>query len=70
VQDPDDAAVPSMVRSALCHVDVDHVVPIDRMADLLSNLGERLAAPTPEIPLEIRLKSTVAAQAQRHLVGD
>jgi hypothetical protein len=59
-----------MVRSALCHVDVDHVVPIDRMADLLSDLAARLAAPTPETPLDIRLKSTVAAQAQRRLVGD
>jgi len=62
VQDPEDAAVPSMVRSALRHVDVDHVTPIDRMADLLSELASRPAAATPEIPLDIRLESTIAAQ--------
>jgi two-component system chemotaxis response regulator CheB len=62
VQDPEDAAVPSMVRSALRHVDVDYVLPIDRMADLLSDLAGTPAAATPEIPLDIRLESTIAAQ--------
>jgi two-component system chemotaxis response regulator CheB len=62
VQDPDDAAVSSMPKSALRHVDVDYVVPIERMAALLSELARRPAAPTPEIPLDIRLESTIAAQ--------
>ncbi|WP_395020129.1 chemotaxis protein CheB [Dongia sp.] len=62
VQDPEDAAVPAMVRSALRHVDVDHVQPIDGMGDLLSELARKPAPPTPEIPLEIRVESTIAAQ--------
>jgi two-component system chemotaxis response regulator CheB len=62
VQDPEDAAVPSMARSALRHVDVDHVVPIDRMAGLLAELVRRPAAPMPEIPLDIRLEAILAAQ--------
>lgn len=39
VQDPDDAAEPSMPMSALGAVSVDHVVKVDAMADLLNNLA-------------------------------
>jgi two-component system chemotaxis response regulator CheB len=51
-----------MPESALRHVDVDHVAPIDRMAELLSRLARSPAGPTPEIPMDIRLEATIAAQ--------
>jgi two-component system chemotaxis response regulator CheB len=62
VQDPGDAMVPSMPRNALRHVEVDHVVPIDRMAELLQTVARWPAGLTPEIPLDIRLEAMIAAQ--------
>jgi two-component system chemotaxis response regulator CheB len=62
VQDPADAAVPSMPNSAIRYVDVDHVVPVGCMADLLDGLARSPAGATPEIPLDIRLEATIAAQ--------
>lgn len=47
VQDPDDAAEPSMPRSALEGVDVDHVVKLDAMADLLNRLALGDDTPSP-----------------------
>src|SRR5262245_43839903 len=61
VQDPADALVPAMPRSAMRNADVDHVVGIDEMADLLQNLIRLPAGPTPEIPLDIRLETAIAA---------
>lgn len=48
VQDPDDAAEPSMPGSALRHVEVDHCVPLERMPGLLRSLA---ALPSPHRPL-------------------
>jgi two-component system chemotaxis response regulator CheB len=62
VQEPYDALVPSMPLSAVRHVDVDHVVPVARMADLLSRLAREPAGRSPEIPLDIRLEAAIAAQ--------
>lgn len=48
VQDPHDAAEPSMPRSALRHVAVDHCVPLRAMPALLDALARApAAAPTP-----------------------
>jgi two-component system chemotaxis response regulator CheB len=38
VQDPDDTRFPSMPRSAIAHVEVDYVVPADRIGPLLERL--------------------------------
>jgi len=45
VQDPSDAEVPSMPENAIREVNVDYVVPVDKMAELLV----RLASETVEI---------------------
>jgi two-component system chemotaxis response regulator CheB len=62
VQDPEDAAVPSMPRAALAKVAVDHCVRIDAMAALLARLVSAPVTDSPEIPLEIRLEAAIAAQ--------
>lgn len=62
VQDPDDAIVPEMPRSALAHVAVDHVVPGDAIGSLLAELVAAPAGPTPDIPFDIRLEAALAAQ--------
>jgi two-component system chemotaxis response regulator CheB len=40
-QDPDDAMFSSMPQNAIDHVDVDHVVKLDRLAALLEKLAKR-----------------------------
>ena len=45
VQDPEDAAFPEMPRSVLSHMQVDHVVPLDRMAELIVEIA---AQPAPD----------------------
>jgi two-component system chemotaxis response regulator CheB len=62
VQDPDDALVPGMPTNALRHADVDHVCRMDGMGRLLSQLVRQPAGATPEIPLDIRLETAIAAQ--------
>jgi two-component system chemotaxis response regulator CheB len=49
VQDPDEAPYPSMPRSAMRHVEVDHVVRIADLAPLLVQLTATPAAPSEEI---------------------
>jgi two-component system chemotaxis response regulator CheB len=62
VQDPLDALVPAMPRSALRHVKVDRVCRIEDMARVLASLARSPAGPTPPIPLDIRLETAIAAQ--------
>lgn len=62
VQDPGEAVVPNMPRSALQHVEVDHVAPVKSMGALLATLTGQPAAATREVPLDIRLEAAVAAQ--------
>lgn len=62
VQDPREAAFPDMPRSAIAHVEVDHVLPIRGLAALLPALA---ASPRPEpvdVPEEIRIEALIAAQ--------
>lgn len=76
VQRPEDAQYDSMPRSALQHVDVDHVVPVDEMADLLTRLVQ---APTPDFPPakeldgrqreRLQIEVQVAAQESAYQLG-
>ncbi len=47
VQDPSDAINPSMPRSALSSVEIDHCVPLAKMARLIVRLVSELADPPP-----------------------
>jgi two-component system chemotaxis response regulator CheB len=62
VQDPVDALVSSMPRSALRHVAVDEVCAMDDMASRLAKLARQPAGATPDIPLDIRIEAAIAAQ--------
>ena len=44
VQDPDEAMFPSMPQSAIEHTNVDHVVKLDHMGSLLTELAEQAPA--------------------------
>lgn len=70
VQDPTDAMVSAMPRNALRHVDVDHVCKIEDMARLLGSLSRLPAGPTPEIPIDIRLETAIAAQELTDMRAD
>jgi two-component system chemotaxis response regulator CheB len=62
VQDPSEAPFPDMPRSALRHVAADYCVPVAVMGDLLARLAREPAGQTPEIPMDIRMESAIAAQ--------
>jgi two-component system, chemotaxis family, protein-glutamate methylesterase/glutaminase len=70
VQDPEDATVPDMPRSALRHGAVDHCVPVAEMAGLLARLVAEPAGETPDIPMDIKLETVMAAQELNHTAGD
>jgi two-component system chemotaxis response regulator CheB len=62
VQDPADASVPSMPGSALRRVPIDHVARARDLGALLDRLSREPEGATPEIPSDIRLEATLAAQ--------
>ena len=62
IQDPHDAAVPDMVRSAQRHVEIDHCVPLAELGRLLARLAAEPAGETYPIPPAVRLEAAVAAQ--------
>jgi two-component system chemotaxis response regulator CheB len=62
VQDPEDATVPDMPRSALRRVAVDHCLPIAEMADLLTRLVAAPAGEASDIPLSVKVEAAMAAQ--------
>ncbi|HEX6704583.1 MAG TPA: chemotaxis protein CheB [Albitalea sp.] len=56
VQDPDDAEEPIMPRSALLHVEVDHVVPLANLVPTLVQLVGRPVGATPPVPERLVLE--------------
>jgi two-component system chemotaxis response regulator CheB len=70
VQQPEDAEVPSMPRSALGYADVDHVCAAADMAELLGRLVREPAGPSPEVPTDIRLEAAIAAQELADMRAD
>jgi two-component system, chemotaxis family, protein-glutamate methylesterase/glutaminase len=60
VQDPDDTLYPSMPRSAIDHVRVDHVVPVSGLASLLVRMTSETPVETANIAapegLEVEVK--------------
>ena len=59
VQDPEDARFPEMPRNAVESVDVDLVIPLDRMGVAIVELARQVAPPV-EIPSEIALEAALA----------
>lgn len=65
VQDPNEAEYPSMVKSALRYVKVDHCIPLAEISDLLVRLASLPAAVEESYPVtkEIEIESNIAEQA-------
>jgi two-component system chemotaxis response regulator CheB len=61
-QEPGDAEVPFMPRSALRHVDIDHVRRAAEIGPLLDQLVREPAGPPQEVPRDIKLEVAIAAQ--------
>jgi two-component system chemotaxis response regulator CheB len=62
LQHPRDATVPSMVKSALRYVDIDHCVPATELGGLLARLAVEPAGETLAAPQGLRLETAIAAQ--------
>src|SRR5215475_540343 len=70
IQNPVDAAAPSMPRSAAMHVHIDHTVPLSKLAPLLVSLSkERPSAERRVMPDELRIEAEIAAD-ERATPGD
>jgi two-component system, chemotaxis family, protein-glutamate methylesterase/glutaminase len=61
VQDPGDALAPSMPRSALSQVTVDHCLPATELGALLAQLARLPAGEPPLAPADLRLEVAIAA---------
>jgi two-component system, chemotaxis family, protein-glutamate methylesterase/glutaminase len=62
VQDPADAEFDPMPRSAIRHVEVDHVCPLEEMPALLAELAAEARPPPVEVNEDIRMEALIAAQ--------
>jgi two-component system chemotaxis response regulator CheB len=60
VQDPKDAAYPSMPESALNNLRVDHCVPIAEMGQLLVRLTQESSGKDKPVPADIRTEAKIA----------
>jgi len=71
VQDPAEALNPSMPRSALAHVDVDHCLPLAGIAELLTRLIRSRAADAAEgaveAPKDRAQEGEMAAEFTKHV---
>lgn len=62
VQDPRDAAWPSMPQNALMRDHVDYVLPLDRLAGQLVALVREEAGPGRDLPADYAIEDRIAAQ--------
>lgn len=67
VQDPQDALFASMPRSAIAHVEVDHVVPLSGISPLLVQLSHEQAAAQGSYPIsqDMEMETKLAAMDMR-----
>jgi two-component system chemotaxis response regulator CheB len=70
VQDPADAAYDQMPRSAMRHVAVDHVLPLEEIPAALAALARERPPPPGEVPDDIRAEALIAAQEFRDMEHD
>jgi two-component system chemotaxis response regulator CheB len=67
VQDPRDSAYDQMPRSAIRHVAVDHVLPLEEIPAALAALTRERPPPPGEVPDDIRAEALIAAQEFRDM---
>lgn len=64
VQDPEEAQVPSMPRSALRHVAVDYCEPIEAIGPLLVRLASEPARPQQKAPENVEIETAIAEREE------
>ena len=73
IQQPQDAAYPSMPTSVLEYVAVDYISPLTDIGPLLCQLTQEQVLPTPEIPMDeldrLKLEVSIAAQGDGFNMG-
>lgn len=70
VQDPEEALHPSMPRSALAHVEVDHVAQVEAMGPLLLRLtSERVKPRKAPVSEELRVETAIARESRAPQLG-
>jgi two-component system chemotaxis response regulator CheB len=62
VQDPNEAAFPSMPSSALANVEVDHCLPLDQIAPTLVTLSSQAVAEGAAVPEKLRIETRIALE--------
>jgi two-component system, chemotaxis family, protein-glutamate methylesterase/glutaminase len=72
VQDPEEALYPSMPRSALAHVAVDHCLPLKEISTLLARLASTAAADVASYPVPpgMALESKIAGMDMQALQSE
>src|SRR5690606_21642109 len=66
VQDPSDAEVPSMPENAMRVVDVDHCVPADELAALITRLSSEEVTSNPHVMKDKRTKTEIDIAAEKN----
>ena len=71
VQDPDEASYPSMPRSAIRYVEVDHVAPAAALGGALARLAGEPPPPQRggEVPREMEIETRIAREADALAAG-
>jgi two-component system, chemotaxis family, protein-glutamate methylesterase/glutaminase len=63
VQDPDDTLHPTMLRTALANVQIDHSATVSELSTLLKRLSNEPAGPAVTIPEQLRQDASIAENA-------
>ena len=66
-QDPADAKYPDMPKSAIAAVDVDHQLPVSKMAQTIAQLVQTVAPSVENIPADIAMEARIAGETMSNI---
>ena len=67
IQDPMEADYPGMPKSVLENVEVDHVVPLERMGELLKDIISTIQPQKTEVPKEVMFEADLDKRVSTHI---
>lgn len=70
VQAPEDADYAEMPRSAIQAVEADHVLPLDRMVEVIVRLAGEPAQEPPPVPKDLELEVEIARYSMKEMDGE